>query len=86
MKIIDKFTNLPVSRQRKYQLRKAAAGRCVICGDEALKPRSLCLEHLIVYRERHRKALGLKRRYLNSMSYTLAAGKPYRKPRRNNHT
>ncbi len=34
-KIIDEFTDLPVSRQRKRQMRMKRDGRCVICG----KPR-----------------------------------------------
>jgi hypothetical protein len=33
--IRDKYTYLPVSRQRKYQLRKRDAGKCIICGAEA---------------------------------------------------
>lgn len=63
MKIKDKFTNLPVSRQRKYQLRKKQSGMCIICG----KPRATamhCLEHAIAHRERERK------RY-NSLTYRL---------------
>jgi hypothetical protein len=31
--IQDRFTSLPVSRQRKYQLRREAAGRCRLCGE-----------------------------------------------------
>lgn len=31
----DRFTHLNVSRQRKYQLRKASAGRCVQCSAKA---------------------------------------------------
>ena len=65
MKIKDKFTNLPVSRQRKYQLRKKKNGLCILCG----KPRVTamhCLEHAIAKRESDR------RRY-NSLTYRLAA-------------
>lgn len=29
--IQDKFTNLPISKQRRYQLRKRARGLCMIC-------------------------------------------------------
>lgn len=31
--IQDRFTSLDVSRQRKYQLRREAAGRCRLCGE-----------------------------------------------------
>lgn len=31
--IVDVFTFLPISRQRKWQLRKAEVGCCTKCGD-----------------------------------------------------
>ncbi len=40
--IQDKYTNLPVSRQRKYQLRKKAAGMCTRCGKRKLVSPNLC--------------------------------------------
>lgn len=33
--IIDEFTDLPVSRQRKFQMRRARDGKCIVCA----KPR-----------------------------------------------
>lgn len=36
IKIIDEFTDLKVSRQRKSQLRKAKQGLCILCGDKAV--------------------------------------------------
>ena len=30
--IVDEFSHLPVSRQRKWQLRQMAKGGCRICG------------------------------------------------------
>ena len=36
-RIIDEFTDLPISRQRKYQLRMAKQGRCVNCGKKATR-------------------------------------------------
>lgn len=65
MKIKDKFTNLPVSRQRKYQLRKKRAGMCVLCGEPAVTAMH-CLKHAIAKRELDRK------RY-NSLTYRLTA-------------
>ena len=66
--IIDEFTRRPVSRQRKYQLRKQRDGRCTECGEPtALGAR--CLKHLVRAREHQRKRLGLKRRYYNTRGY-----------------
>lgn len=70
--IIDEFTNLPVSRQRKYQLRMQRDKRCTECGEPAAEG-SRCLKHLVKARERQRKKRGLKRRYYNTLSYKLQA-------------
>lgn len=35
-KIHDQFAGLAASRQRKWQMRKAAEGLCVICGKPAV--------------------------------------------------
>ncbi len=74
--IQDEFTNLPISRQRKYQLRMQRDGRCSKCGKPVAQG-SLCLEHLVQTRELKRKALNLHRRYLNTLSYKMqrAVGK-----------
>lgn len=40
-KLIDEFTNLPVCRQRKYQLRKMKARKCVLCGGK-LQTKTMC--------------------------------------------
>ena len=70
--IIDEFTSLPVSRQRKYQMRMQRDGRCTECGERAAQG-SRCLRHLVKARERQRKKRGLKRRYYNTLSYKLEA-------------
>lgn len=72
--IIDEFTHLPISRQRKYQMRRQRDKRCTECGEPAAKG-SRCLKHLVKARERQRKKRGLKRRYYNTLSYKLQAGK-----------
>jgi hypothetical protein len=73
--IIDQFTDLPISRQRKYQLRKALQGRCTECGKPALTPdgstTARCLKHMIEARERQRVKRGAKRRYWGTLSYRL---------------
>ena len=70
--IQDEFTNLPISRQRKYQLRMQRDRRCTECGEPAAQG-SRCLKHLVMARERQRKKRGLKRRYYNTLSYKLEA-------------
>lgn len=65
MKIKDKFSALPVSRQRKYQLRRKQAKLCILCGKPAVTAMH-CLVHAIDKRERDR------RRY-NSLTYRLTA-------------
>ena len=70
--IVDEFTRLPISRQRKYQLRMQRDKRCTECGEPAAEG-SRCLKHLIKARERQRRKRGLKRRYYNTLSYKLAA-------------
>jgi hypothetical protein len=67
--ILDEFTHLPISRQRRYQLRKKRDGRCTECGAPADKG-PLCLKHLVMMRELHRKLRRAKRRY-KSLSYRL---------------
>jgi hypothetical protein len=70
--IVDEFTHLPISRQRKYQLRMQRDRRCTECGAPA-KEGSRCLDHLIKARERQRVKRGLRRRYYNTLSYKLEA-------------
>src|SRR6266566_10080465 len=70
--IIDEFTALPISRQRKYQLRMQRDQRCSECGEPAAQG-SRCVKHLVKARERQRKKRGLKRRYYNTLSYRLEA-------------
>jgi hypothetical protein len=72
-KIKDQYSNLPISRQRKYQLRMQQKKRCTICGAPA-EQGTRCLKHMVEIRERIRKTLGLKRRYKNSLSYKLEEG------------
>ena len=68
--IQDEFAKLPISRQRKYQLRMQRDQRCSECGEPAAQG-SRCLKHLVKARERQRIKRGLKRRYYNTLSYKL---------------
>lgn len=70
--IQDEFTGLKISRQRKYQLRKQRDQRCTECGEPAMHG-TRCLKHLVKARERQRRKRGLRRRYLNTLSYRLEA-------------
>ena len=70
--ILDEFSALPISRQRKYQLRRARDGRCTQCGEPVVAGKR-CLKHLIEARERQRRVQGTTRRYYNTLSYKLEA-------------
>jgi hypothetical protein len=67
--IKDEFTNLRVSRQRKYQLRMRRDGRCTKCGEPIARGMVLCVKHLVQARERMRKVTGARRRYPSAASY-----------------
>ncbi len=77
-RIEDEYTKLPISRQRKYQLRMQRDHRCTECGAPAQEG-SRCLKHLVKARERQRKKRGLKRRYYNTLSYKLQGRSPLKK-------
>ncbi len=79
-RIVDEFTKLRVSRQRKYQLRMQRDKRCTECGEPAVQG-SRCLKHLVKARERQRKKRGLKRRYRGTLSYRLQAASSPRSSR-----
>jgi hypothetical protein len=81
-KIEDEFSHLPVSRGRKYQLRRHKEGRCIKCGQPQAAA-YLCLRHLIANREAIRRKAGATRRN-RSLSYALEAkakAKAARRPR-----
>jgi hypothetical protein len=47
-KIIDDYTDLKVSRQRKWQLRRVSEGRCIKCGAPAIAD-NMCLKDRVKY-------------------------------------
>ena len=67
--IEDEFTHLPVSRGRKYQLRRQKEGKCIKCGQPQAAA-FFCLKHLIANREAIRRKAGATRRN-RSLSYAL---------------
>ncbi len=71
LKIIDEFTNAPVTRQRKQQLRRKKRGICQKCDDRVWKGVStvLCKKHTIKHRDIAHVKRGCKRRYLKARSY-----------------
>ena len=71
-KIHDEFTDLPVSRQRKSQLRRQRDGLCIICGQPQSSSHD-CLKHFLAARERQRNRQGSVRRNFGSKSYQLEA-------------
>ena len=72
--ILDRFTKMDISRQRKYQLRHANTGKCLMCSRKAVST-TLCLKHLINGRERARVVNGCQRRYRQSPSYQTKSRK-----------
>jgi hypothetical protein len=56
--INDQFSNLPISRQRKYQLRQVALGKCQICGKDKHQNSVFCGNHLLQHRLRQRRLKG----------------------------
>jgi hypothetical protein len=69
-KIMDEFTDLAISRQQKWQLRRAKEGRCVICGEPKVTAWH-CLKHAVANREWARKYSGSIRRN-KTLTYRLA--------------
>lgn len=71
--IIDEFTSLPISRQRRYQLRKRRDRKCIRCGQPAAKHGYFCETHRQVHnvmtRELQRKRFDFKHRDYYSESY-----------------
>lgn len=54
-KIIDEFTNLNISRTRKYHLRNEKKGKCRLCGKKKFKGYKLCKLHYFKVREYRKK-------------------------------
>ena len=52
--IVDEFTYLPISKQRRWQLRKEKAGQCITCGKPATKYQR-CAPHAVALIERMRE-------------------------------
>ena len=44
-RIVDEFTDLKLSRQRKWQLRRAKEGKCIKCGARVAVSSVLCVKH-----------------------------------------
>ncbi len=65
-RINDEFSDLNISRERKRQLRMKKRGLCVVpsCGEKAVVGER-CLAHAKERREKQRRRLGCKRRYLS---------------------
>jgi hypothetical protein len=77
-RIKDEFADLPISRQRKYQLRMKKQGCCTLCGEPAATA-AHCLFHAIQSRERNRAGKKSQRRYLAAQSYQFKASAPLTK-------
>lgn len=71
--IIDELSGLPISRQRRYQLRKHRDRKCIRCGKPAANQGYFCETHRQVHnvltRELQRRRLDFKRRDYDKESY-----------------
>ncbi len=71
--ISDEITSLPISRQRRYQLRKRRDRKCIRCGQDAVNQGYFCEAHRQVHnvltRELRRKRFDSKGRVHVSESY-----------------
>jgi hypothetical protein len=76
--IQDEFSNLPISKQRRYQVRHQKAGLCTQCGERVVDG-TTWPKHRINNRELARKTRKYRRRYYVSPGYRLQ-GHPRRKP------
>jgi len=54
-RIEDQFTGLAVSRQRRWQLRKLASGKCIVCGRRRINAK-FCRVHRGRVNAKRRKA------------------------------
>ena len=80
--IVDEFTDMPISKQRRWQLRKEKAGKCITCGKAAVKHLRCDLHAktlLISLREIQRRRLGCRRRNLAAPSYSFALNDFFKK-------
>ncbi len=46
-KIIDEFTDLPITKIKRYQLRRKKAGKCRCCFRPKVPGKAYCEKHLI---------------------------------------
>lgn len=63
--ILDAFTDLKVSRQRKWQLRQEAKGLCQVCPEPEFMA-CKCKKHYRRWANAQAKRLGTKRRLKNT--------------------
>lgn len=79
--IDDEISSLPISRQRRYQLRKRRDRKCIRCGQDAVKQGYFCETHRQVHnvltREMRRKRFDSQSRVHDSESYgfSFSAGR-----------
>ena len=66
-RIMDEFSDLPISKQRRWQLRQEKAGKCITCGKPAARYQR-CESHAdaLVLRTREHQRIRLGGERLNS--------------------
>jgi hypothetical protein len=75
--IVEQLIKLPVSRQRKWQLRQTQKGLCQKCSKPAVPESVYCLGHMVAQRvaarRRYEPKRGRTHQYRKTKSYRLAA-------------
>ena len=82
-RIEDEFTDLKISRQRKWQLRHAKEGKCIKCGAAAAVGSPLCVRHNLKSALRAHARNNPGRKPYNSRWLKLASRNAGYRPRSN---
>jgi hypothetical protein len=82
--IQDEFTDLKISNQRRWQLRRAKEGRCIICGGRAVVGNSRCLKHNVQLALRNHERNYPNEEHLNGKWLKLAKKMGLSKSTQNN--
>ena len=76
-RIVEQLIKLPVSRQRKWQLRQKQKGLCQKCSKPAAPASVFCIRHMVAHRvaarRRYEPKRGRTHQYRKTKSYRLAA-------------
>lgn len=73
--IKDEFADLPISQQRKWQLRMRKQSRCVICGKPAVYSSFWCEKHFEDHSRREKERIRKVRHPEKNLDYQIEESK-----------